>query len=56
MSGWEVLGDRNFEPVMQVSIDADWSALRFRPVDEIQQMTRKGAISEEGKKRIQGSE
>ena len=55
-SGWEVLGERGFEPVSQVSIDADWSALRFRPVGEIKTMTRKGALSEEGKKRIEGNE
>lgn len=53
-AGWEVLGERGFEPVTQVSIDEDWSALRFRPVGEIKQMTRKGALSEEGKKRISG--
>jgi hypothetical protein len=55
-SDWAVLGERGFEPVTQVSIDEDWSALRFRPVGEIKSMTRKGAISEEGKKRIEGNE
>jgi hypothetical protein len=54
--GWEVLGQRNFEPVTQVSIDADWSALRFRPVDRIKRMTRKGALSEQGKQRIADNE
>ena len=28
--GWEVLHAGGFEPVRQVAIDADWSALRFR--------------------------
>ena len=28
--GWEVLRAGGFEPVRQVAIDADWSALRFR--------------------------
>jgi hypothetical protein len=28
--GWEVLRAAGFEPVRQVAIDADWSALRFR--------------------------
>ena len=27
--GWEVLGQLNFEPVTQVSINEDWSALRL---------------------------
>ncbi len=54
-SGWAVLADRGFEPVTQVSIDEDWSALRFRPVSQIKTMTRKGALSEEGKKRIEGN-
>lgn len=30
--GWEVLIDRGFDKVRQVSIDSDWSALRFRNV------------------------
>lgn len=29
-SGWHVLAQAGFEPVRQVAIDADWSALRFR--------------------------
>lgn len=53
-TGWEVLAERNFEPVTQISIDADWSALRFRPVDQIKRMTRKDALSEQGKQRIAG--
>jgi len=28
--GWDVLRAAGFEPVRQVAIDADWSALRFR--------------------------
>jgi hypothetical protein len=47
-----VLGKLNFEGVMQVSIDEDWSALRFRHVDYIKTMKRKKALSEKGKKRI----
>ena len=30
--GWEVLIDRGFDKVRQVSIDNDWSALRFRNI------------------------
>jgi hypothetical protein len=39
-SGWKVLGDAGFEPVRQVAIDEDWSALRFRRVEYIKSMTR----------------
>jgi hypothetical protein len=35
-----VLGDAGFEPVRQVAIDEDWSALRFRRVEYIKSMTR----------------
>jgi hypothetical protein len=41
-SGWPVLGAAGFEPVRMVAIDADWSALRFRRVEYIKAMTRKG--------------
>ena len=55
-TGWDVLGECNFEPVMQVSIDADSSVLRFRPVDQIKCMTRwGGALGEKGKQRIAGN-
>ncbi len=38
--GWGVLGDYNLEPVRQVSIDNDWTALRFRKVNFIKNRTR----------------
>ncbi len=41
-----------FEPVSQVSIDDDWSAMRFRHVDNINAMKRKTAATEKGKERI----
>ena len=49
-SGWSVLGAAGFEPVRQVAIDDDWSALRFRRVEHIKTMTRNpdGAISVSG--------
>lgn len=52
-TGWMVLGDAGFEPVRQVSIDEDWSALRFRRTEYIKSLTRsdKMAISSEGKRR-----
>lgn len=50
--GWDRLGAAGFEPVRQVAIDEDWSALRFRRVGFIKNMTRGGAISAAGKERI----
>ncbi|WP_456277360.1 DUF3052 domain-containing protein [Bacillus sp. AK128] len=50
-----LLADQGFEPVRQIAIDEDWSALRFRPVEKIKSMTRKFAVTEEGKERTKGS-
>jgi hypothetical protein len=50
-SGWAAFGDLGFEPVRQVAIDADWSALRFRRVEFIKTMTRSFAMTEEGKRK-----
>lgn len=52
--GWDSLGAAGFEPVRQVAIDEDWSALRFRRVEYIKKLTRSslGAISEAGQQRI----
>lgn len=47
-TGWTALGDAGFEPVRQVAIDEDWSALRFRKVGFIKTMTRSFALSEVG--------
>jgi hypothetical protein len=33
--GWEAFSQAGWRPVTQVSIDAVWSALRFRPVAEV---------------------
>ena len=38
--GWEPLGSPGFEGVRQVAIDHDWSALRFRRVEYIKELTR----------------
>ncbi|HSI78021.1 MAG TPA: hypothetical protein VK957_19130 [Lunatimonas sp.] len=52
-TGWEAMGGYGLEPIRQVSIDDDWSALRFRKVAYIKRLTRKfGALSEEGKNKI----
>lgn len=51
-TGWDALGEAGFEPVRQVAIDEDWSALRFRRVEFIKSMKRdpSRASSREGKK------
>ena len=53
-TGWDALGAAGFEPVRQVAIDEDWSALRFRRVEYIKKLTRSslGAISETGQQRL----
>jgi len=52
-TGWKALGKAGFEPVRQVAIDEDWSALRFRRVEFIKSMTRspEWAMSKEGRKK-----
>jgi hypothetical protein len=40
-SGWGELGTLDFEGVRQIAIDEDWSALRFRRINYIKNMTRK---------------
>ena len=52
--GWEPLGTLGYEPVRQVAIDADWSALRFRPVKHIKTLTRNASmvLSEEARHRL----
>jgi hypothetical protein len=38
--GWNVFGAEGFEPVRMVAIDEDWSAIRFRRVEFLKNMTR----------------
>jgi len=54
-SGWTVLGAADFKPVRMVSIDEDWTALRFRRVEHIRSMTRKASStrSREGRRKAQ---
>jgi hypothetical protein len=49
--GWQSLGTAGYEPVRQVAIDEDWSALRFRRPEFIKTMRRnpEGAISATGR-------
>jgi hypothetical protein len=51
--GWQPLGDDGFEPVRQVAIDDDWSALRFRRAGNIKTLSRNPdmMLSEEAKAR-----
>jgi len=53
-TGWEIMGEYAYEPVRQIAIDDDWSALRFRPISEIKDFTRdqKMVLSEEGIKKV----
>ncbi len=51
-TGWSVLGEKGFEPVRMVAIDADWSALRFRRVEFIKKMTRSFAMTQVGKEKV----
>lgn len=39
-TGWDALGAAGFEPVRQVALDEDWSAIRFRRAEHIPQMRR----------------
>ncbi len=52
-TGWDIMGKFGLEPVRQIAIDQDWSALRFRKVEFIKKITRskKMALTEEAKKR-----
>jgi len=43
--GWKALGGAGFEPVRMVAIDADWSAVRFRRVENIKTMTRDASFA-----------
>ncbi|WP_126973970.1 hypothetical protein [Gynurincola endophyticus] len=50
-NGWESPGNAGYETVRAVSIDEDWSALRFRKVQYIKNMNRQEsfAMTKEGK-------
>jgi hypothetical protein len=54
-TGWQVCGQYNLEPVRQVAVNQDWSALRFRKTSYIRQLTRSSemALGDEAKQRIQ---
>ncbi len=52
-TGWQTLGKLHLEPVRQVAIDDDWSALRFRKIEFIKTITRRQsyALTEQAKER-----
>jgi hypothetical protein len=54
-TGWQVCGQYNLEPVRQVAVNEDWSALRFRKTQYIKQLTRSSdmALGDDAKKRIE---
>jgi hypothetical protein len=54
-TGWAKMGEMGFEPVRQVAIDEDWSALRFRRVEHIKIMTRSFAMTQAGEAKVQQS-
>lgn len=55
-TGWSHMGAHGFEPVRQVAIDEDWSALRFRRVEYIKTMTRSFAMTREGREKVRKAE
>lgn len=48
--GWDIAEKHGFVAVRQVAIDDKWSALRFKPKDEVKQLTRREAGEERPKK------
>ncbi|RXJ00432.1 DUF3052 domain-containing protein [Anaerobacillus alkaliphilus] len=48
-----LLAEEGYEPVRQIAVDEDWSALRFRKVEQIKTLTRGFAVTEKGKERTQ---
>jgi hypothetical protein len=48
-----MLATEGYEPVRQVAIDADWSALRFRKPEKIKTMKRSFAVTDLGKQRTE---
>lgn len=56
--GWNLLGEYGYEPVRQVALDDDLSALRFRKVGYIKNFNRdeEMILSKEGRKRKDSKE
>ena len=45
-SGWKYLSEFYYEPVRQIAINEDWSALRFRNTKFVKVMTRKTTLKD----------
>lgn len=45
--GWEIVRDYQFEPIRQIAINNEWSAMRFRPNKNAR--GEEGSLSSEGK-------
>jgi hypothetical protein len=43
--GWQPVGLKGWEGVRQIAIDGDWSALRFRRVQYIKNITRRSSMA-----------
>ena len=56
-TGWSALGAHGFEGVRQISIDEDWTALRFRRATAIKTLRRapSRALSAEGRARVKAA-
>jgi hypothetical protein len=54
-AGWDPLGAMGYEPVRQIALDEDWSALRFKAVATIKKLTRNSSmtLSTEAKRRLE---
>ncbi|WP_068776204.1 hypothetical protein [Paenibacillus sp. FJAT-26967] len=48
-----LLAAEGYEPVRQIALDDDWSALRYKQASSIKKMTRKSAVTEQGKQRVE---
>jgi hypothetical protein len=55
--GWTAIGNAGWEPVSQIALDENWSALRFRKLSYIKKLTRRKsmALSQEAKNRTSGN-
>jgi hypothetical protein len=50
--GWDIVGDYQFEPIRQISMDHNWSALRFRPIKKSKNIARNDNISVNSEEKI----
>jgi hypothetical protein len=44
-TGWQAIGDIGLEPVRQIAVDEDWSALRFKKPEQIKKMIRRESMT-----------